>query len=316
VAERCHEPQPAKTDSTVESPSTAPSVPESVGVDQYSEWTVPDDPVTATVVVVTYHVDEPALRRTLDHLERQTADTFEVLVVDNGTDWNLHAELADRRRVRAYVRLDENYGVTTARNTGAHLARGRLLLFLDDDAIPAETFVEEHRRLHRDRDVVAARGRVLPRNDTIYNRLQSHYDLGPRARPSVLNIEGNTSFDRETFLSYDGYDADLDGRAGHEGLELTYRMVVEGAVDRDQIVYDPAAVVYHDYASDLVEFLTKRADRPAKATQVGQKHDRLFEFARTYERTDATPNLTTVDYLRLGLLGAAVRIVRRLPGSG
>jgi len=66
-----------------------------------------------------------------------------------------------------------------------------VLVFLDDDGIPDESFVAAHRRVHRERDVVAARGRVDPRHDTIYNRLQHHYDLGSEPFPHFINIEGN-----------------------------------------------------------------------------------------------------------------------------
>lgn len=318
VSEQTDTPEPPDGASTGDGNglSWAAGVPDHVRIDRYEEWPIPEATVTASVVIVTYGIDESSLGRTLDHLDRQTADDFEIVVVDNGTDWNLRAELARRSRVRAYAELAENYGVTVGRNAGAGIADGDLLLFLDDDAIPAATFVDAHRRLHRESDIVAARGRVLPRNDTIYNRLQSHYDLGPDPCPHVLNIEGNTSFDCETFRSYGGYDAGLDGRAGHEGLDLTYRMVAEGEVRRGQIVYHPEPVVYHDYASDLVEFVSKQSTHSRKAARLDRKHDRLFEFASTYDEADTRTELTGVDYLSLCVLGAMVRIVRLLSPPG
>lgn len=282
-----------------------------------SDWSVPASTVTTTVVVVVYQVDRKDFERTLQALETQSASDFELLVVDNGTDWDVRSELARRDHCRCYVGLDGNLGVTVARNVGARLARGDLLVFLDDDAVPESGFVAAHQRLHRERDVVAARGRVRPRTDTLYNRLQSHYDLGPERRPYVINIEGNTSFDRETFLDYGGYSEDLDGRAGHEGLELTYRMVADGDVDREQVVYTPEPVVYHDYAQNVRDFVHKRVERSSKVSQLERENDQLFGFARSYGNTDGDDtDLGPVDYLRVAVLEVTVRLVRLLPSTG
>jgi GT2 family glycosyltransferase len=278
------------------------------------EWLVPDRPVRTSVVLVTYRLGRDDLERTLDALATQTTGEFEIVVVDNGIGWDLEAELATRDRVGVYARLTQNHGITVGRNVGARLARGELLLFLDDDGIPGERFVAAHSRLHDEEDIVAARGRVCPRHDTIYNRLQRHYDLGSEPCPYFINIEGNASFDRETFLEHGGFLEALDGRAGHEGLELTYRMVADGSIDREQVVYHPEAVIYHDYARTVLEFVRKRTDRTRKATRLEAEHDQLFEFARSY--TDASPEepeLNSVDYLMAGFLAAIVRLVRRVP---
>lgn len=286
-------------------------------IEDLSEWNGSERTVTTSVVIVTYRVDRSDFEATLDALEDQTADGYEVIVVDNGTDWDVAGELASREGRRVYARLAENFGVTVARNVGADLAVGDLLVFLDDDGVPDERFVAAHRTLHRDRDVVAARGRVLPRTDTVYNRLQRHYDMGQEVRPHFLNIEGNTSFDRETYVEYGGYSENLNGRAGHEGLELTYRMVAEGDVDREQVVYFPDAVIYHDYAQGVFDFVRKRASQPSKASQIDCEFDRLSEFAHSYSsaRSDM-PDLGPTDYVRVAILEAAIRVLRRLPRAG
>jgi hypothetical protein len=283
-------------------------------VEGITEWNPPEQTAVTSVVIVTYRVDRGDFEATLDALGVQTADRYEVIVVDNGTDWDVEAELASRDRCLVYAELEDNPGVTVARNIGAKLALGDLLVFLDDDGVPRETFVESHRRIHDERGVVAARGRVLPRTDTVYNRLQRHYDMGPETKPHFLNIEGNTSFDRETFLEYGGYSENLDGRAGHEGLELTYRMIEEGDVDREQVVYCPDVVIHHDYAEGVIDFVRKRASQPSKARQLDCEFDQLAEFAHTYSGTKSgMPDLGPIDYVRVAFLEAAIRLLRRLP---
>lgn len=286
-------------------------------IDYRTDWEIPESSVRTSVVIVTYQVSKDDFERTLSALAQQTASAYELLVVDNGTEWNVESALAAFDRCRSYVRLDGNRGVTVARNVGSRLARGDLLVFLDDDAVPESDFVAAHRRLHDQEDVVAARGRVFPRKKTLYNRLQTHYDMGPEACPHFINIEGNTSFDRETFLDYGGFTEELTGRAGHEGLELTYRMVAEGDVDRDQVVYFPDAVIYHDYAENFSDFVIKRTDRSTMATHLDGENDNLFGFARSYSRSSqGDVDLGVLDYVRVAMLELTVRLVRHLPRTG
>ncbi|MFC6731883.1 glycosyltransferase family 2 protein [Haladaptatus sp. GCM10025893] len=80
--------------------------------------TIPEHEILATVVVVLYRTDRAAFETTLAALDAQTADAFDVIVVDNGTTWDVPAVLAGSRRVRTYVELTGNHGVTVARNQG------------------------------------------------------------------------------------------------------------------------------------------------------------------------------------------------------
>jgi glycosyltransferase involved in cell wall biosynthesis len=93
-----------------------------------------------------------SLRRTLDALARQTyaADRFEVLVSANGCSDETGPMV--RNLVTPYsLQLIEISmpGMSLARNTGARAARGRILLFLDDDIEPLPTLVEAHTRAHQ-----------------------------------------------------------------------------------------------------------------------------------------------------------------------
>ena len=65
---------------------------------------------------------------------RQSAQNFEVLVIDDGSAANLRPVLEelDDGRIR-YFRHDSNRGEAAARNTGIVNARGAYLAFLDDD---------------------------------------------------------------------------------------------------------------------------------------------------------------------------------------
>jgi CDP-glycerol glycerophosphotransferase len=91
-----------------------------------------------SIVLPIYNV-EPYLRDCLDSLVRQTHRELEVVMVDDGsTDRSaeIAAELAERDQRFRLVR-QENNGLGHARNTGARLATGQFITFVDsDDVLP------------------------------------------------------------------------------------------------------------------------------------------------------------------------------------
>lgn len=90
-------------------------------------------PVTRMVsVIIPAHNEEAYLERTLEALRRQNYGWYEVIVVANGcTDST--AEIARGRCHRLIVLSQKSLGV--ARNLGARMARGEILLFLDADTV-------------------------------------------------------------------------------------------------------------------------------------------------------------------------------------
>lgn len=237
------------------------------------EWlgTPPADPA-ATVVVVTHDVvthtpvGEADLRDTFEGLQAQTTDDFELVVVSTRSD-DLRRLLRDVGITCRFVEMTVDYGANAARNIGAALGRGDVVVFLDHDAIPHERFVEEHVRAHEEMDVVAVRGRLFVKTPSVYNRLQAIYDFGERSFPYLLDHEANASVDREVYLDVGGFDEDI---WGHEGAELTKRLLE--VADREQIRYVPGPVVYHDYAVSFWEVLEKKA-RHQRAKRVLKERD-------------------------------------------
>lgn len=97
-----------------------------------------------TVCVCT-HNRPRYVRDCLAGLRRQTVgdDRFAVLIVDSGSPEPARTELADLAREHAgvcLIRVAEP-GVSAARNAGAAAAATDYIAYIDDDAIPAETWV-------------------------------------------------------------------------------------------------------------------------------------------------------------------------------
>lgn len=99
----------------------------------------PTRPDLVSVVIPCYNAAE-FLRETLDAVLAQTYPALEVIVIDDASSdssWEIVQAYGDR--VTA-VRLEHNRGGSHARNRGAELAGGELLMFLDaDDVIAPES---------------------------------------------------------------------------------------------------------------------------------------------------------------------------------
>ena len=117
-----------------------------LAVDPPEEFT----PRRSATVVVPYYQAPEALALTLAALEGQTypRDLFEVVVVDDGSNPPLPPVSDSPLAVRVVHQPDLGFGLARARNTGARVAAGEILAFLDCDMMPEAGWLTAHARWH------------------------------------------------------------------------------------------------------------------------------------------------------------------------
>ena len=104
-----------------------------------------ETPLNCSVVIATWQRPE-LLRTTLRSIERQTYQSFEVIVVSDGEDDSIRElvrEFQPGYPLRCYFH-SINRGQAAARNTGAREASGAVLLFLDDDVEADSELIKRH----------------------------------------------------------------------------------------------------------------------------------------------------------------------------
>jgi glycosyltransferase involved in cell wall biosynthesis len=104
-----------------------------------------------SVIVITKD-EAPRLRLSLLSLLRGgPADGIEIIVVDDGSSDATGAVLRELSQSRdlSWVRHDQSRGRSAARNAGARVARGELLLFLDGDVVAAPDLCALHASRHQ-----------------------------------------------------------------------------------------------------------------------------------------------------------------------
>jgi len=205
----------------------------------------------------------PEVVEGLRALSSQSRDDFELLVIDNGAGFE--GELRSVRGLRSYryVGLPENRGASAGRNAALDHARGRVLIFLDDDSTAAPGVVAAHMAAYDDPRVVGTRGRAVPKSPGLLSRVGFNYDLGPRPVPAFLNVENNCSVRREALAAVGGFAEHL---FGHEGNELSLRLI--DRYGAGCIRYVPDAVVGHDDYHSVGHYLAKNFRMGRMAAQV------------------------------------------------
>src|SRR5687768_12219286 len=108
--------------------------------------------IDVSVVIATYNRQD-LLRRLFEQLDAQTIDPsrYEAIAVDDGSKDDTRAVLADvKTRYAHRIERQQNSGPAVARQRGVDLARGKIVVFLDDDMQVKPTFLEAHLRQHGD----------------------------------------------------------------------------------------------------------------------------------------------------------------------
>lgn len=183
--------------------------------------------------------------------------TFEVILVDNGsTDKTpeLFAALGGDVRV---LRNEENLGFAVACNQGARAARGRHVVFLNNDTIPlpgwlramvteldtsADAGVVGSKLLYPD-DTIQHAGvafaRDIPVPFHVFHRAPADLPAVNRRRELNCVTGACLAVRRELFLQLDGFDEGF--RNGYEDVDFCLRVRKAGW----KVVYQPQSVLYH-----------------------------------------------------------------------
>jgi len=111
-------------------------------------------------VIIPVYNGEKYLREALESVLADPWESFELIVVDDGSSDGTAAVVRDFPGVRYH--FQENQGVAVARNTGIGLARGRYIAFLDSDDIwlPGR-FIESFRKMEEDPEVQYLLGEMI-----------------------------------------------------------------------------------------------------------------------------------------------------------
>jgi glycosyltransferase involved in cell wall biosynthesis len=212
---------------------------------------------SATVVICAYSEERwVTLHRAVDVVRKQMGFDDELLVV---VDHN-ESLLARCRTVIddcTVVPNSHKRGLSGARNTALETARGSIVVFLDDDAVPFDGWIDALRTPYSDNRVYGVGGFARPRwansqpgwfpDEFLWVVGCSHLGLPSITQPVRNFIGANMSFRRSVLENLGGFAESLgrvdDRPLGCEETEFCIRLTQANA---DAILlYNPSAKVEH-----------------------------------------------------------------------
>lgn len=245
----------------------------------------PVRPVSATVVVPTFR--RPlSLARVLEGLARQRDPGVEwdVVIVDNDDPPGAEDVVA-RFSLPAPLRLvrEARRGASHTRNRGVNEATGDVIVFMDDDVVPADDWLRELLA-----PIIAGRadgtgGRVVldpmvPRPRWFHPLMAwylAEHDPASEERqlkPNEFVITASAAFRADVFRSGVSFDPRLGPRAGVQLVNDDVRVCEQFTAAGGRIRHVPASVVVHELPPDRLRprYLMRRAYTQGRSDWIHQ----------------------------------------------
>jgi len=217
-----------------------------------------------SIIITSYTIERlKDIFKLLDSIKAQTYDHNEtILVIERSM------ELLDRIKQYAEEKAIPNVnvvfnhgepGLSAARNLGIKEARGDIIAFIDDDALPFPDWAEEIVKTYEDDSVIAATGPAVPLWEDeamawfpeefywIIGCTAWYVDSETKGITPVRNVWGmNMSFRREAFDLAGTFSSDIGGIQGQRlhGEEVDLSLRVKRKTGK-RIVYNSKVKVRH-----------------------------------------------------------------------
>lgn len=248
-------------------------------------------------VVIPTHQRREALRRALTSLALQIApaDSYEVVVsIDGSTDGTREMLAALTAPYALLVADGPQRGRAAARNAALRLARGEIVILLDDDMEVVPEFVELHRRHHPPGSRLCVLGAVPVQLHDASPRAAHHIaanfgsHLTTIARPGHVFgprdfYSGNASMRADVLREVGGFDESF-AVYGNEDVELSLRLRAAGV----DVLYDGEALARQDYAKDLGGLARDTRAKGGSVVMLARMHPHDFGALRLSQLRDAS----------------------------
>lgn len=228
--------------------------------------TDPSSAALVSIVIPVYRDAERAiaLAHALARSRCDTATPLDIILVDDGsrdgTLERLHQGVSTLARVHS---LAQNSGRSAARNAGASLARGDVILFTDCDCLPGHEGLEQAHLQAWDASTVASVGPVVGSGEGFWHRYQTAASIRRHRQHSAgLLCSGssqNLMVSRQAFSACGGFD--LAYRTyGFEDRDILMRLSALG-----KVAWAEPAVVRHMDALSMAVVSRKLAEAGGEA---------------------------------------------------
>ena len=203
---------------------------------------------SVSIIIVNYNGEE-LLKQCLNSLEKINFNSFEIIIVDNNsTDDSVDFITKNFPKI-ILIKLEENRGFAEPNNIASKIAKGKYLLFLNNDTAVTENFLTELIRVIESNKKIAicqslllkfdesidSSGDFIDRLGVVYNSktvINKEREISS-ARGACMLIKKNIfdelgGFDKQFFVSF-------------EDVDLGWRTWIKGY----KVMLAPKSIVYH-----------------------------------------------------------------------
>lgn len=251
--------------------------------------------LSASVIIPVYKNSE-YLRKNLPKIieasKNKKNKIKEIIVVDDGTPANANDFIRKEFEAVKLIKHSRVRGYSAAVNTGARSAKGKLLVLLSADAVPAENFLEAVTGDFEDPRVFAVSFREKGYGSYagfFKNGFVGYKELKKENRLTDTFFVSTACgvYRRDYWMKVGGLDEKVLSPSYWEDIDLSYRAAKRGLVN----LWNPKAVVSFEFVLEKTEF-------PKEQLKVKERNKLLFHWK----------NITSRNLFRKHLVG----ILRRL----
>ncbi len=211
---------------------------------------------SVSVIIPAYNCEQ-TIAPALEAISAQTYNgPLEVIVVDDGSTDKTASVIQSFKKV-IYIHQD-NTGPATARNQGAHLARGEILFFTDADCVPEPQWIEKMLKPLQEPQigvVAGSYGIANPQERLAYCIHQEICFRHQSLMPQYPKAFGSYNFciRRNIFNSVGGFNTEYRYASGEDN-DLSYKILKAGY----KIYFERNAIVEHFHPFQLNRYLKEQ----------------------------------------------------------
>ena len=171
-------------------------------------------------------------------------------------------------------------GQAAARNAGAEVACGEIILFVDADCVPSADWIEQLVTRLREDNVAGVGGMIRTCQQHLLARyVQLEYDerYARIAQHAYIDFisSATAGYDRQIFQAIGGFDARMRGA---EAVDLSFRLASAG----HKLVFEPRAVVHHRHPESVLVYLRRKFSYGYWRAKLYHRHpDKIAADSRT-----------------------------------
>lgn len=216
----------------------------------------------------------------------QTYKNYEVILIDSdSTDKTL--EYANKYPIRIFKIKRSDFGHGKTRNMGAKLAKGDYIVYLTQDAIPAnKNWLKNLLINFKDKNVSGVFGRQIPNKTAnmldIFNYKEDYPKTGRIIsienfqQNNVIFSDVNSAVRKSTLLKYPFPNNILVS----EDLSWALKILK----NKFKIIYEPLAAVIHSHPFNFKKTFKVTFDQGVSFSQIFQKNDSVYLMQNSKKR--------------------------------